>query len=140
MATIPNPWSIFRQGSSPTTPEKQRIKKQKQENTNLLVFHYYSSKTMVASSSIVAVTSPGGFISNRLGPRTRPPAKVSLQQQRPAARNIYISSWRFSPSKSVWAVKAAASDGVPLPQFDLTEENIELVLADARVEASIFCH
>ena len=96
---------------------------------------------MIASSSTVAVTSPSGLISNRLRPRTRLPAKVGLQQQRPAARNIHITSWRSSSSsKSVWAVKAAASGGVPLPPLDLTEENIKLVLADARVEASIFCH
>ncbi|XP_022735020.1 uncharacterized protein LOC111288404 [Durio zibethinus] len=101
---------------------------------NLLLLHYYLSKTMIASSSTVAVTSPGGQISNRLRPRTRPPAKVSLWEQRPAARNIHVNSWRSAPLKSVWAVEAAASGGVPLPPLDLTEENIELVLADARVE------
>ncbi|XWS35081.1 hypothetical protein CRYUN_Cryun21dG0095500 [Craigia yunnanensis] len=103
---------------------------------NLLVFHCYLSKTMIASSSTVAVTSPGCLISNRLRPRTRLSAKVGLLQQRPAARNIHITSWRSSSSTSVWAVKAAASGGVPLPPLDLTEENIKLVLADARVEAT----
>ncbi|XP_056171057.1 uncharacterized protein LOC115664045 isoform X2 [Syzygium oleosum] len=33
-------------------------------------------------------------------------------------------------------VQAAAAAGVPSPPLDLTEENIRLVLADARVEAS----
>ncbi|XP_007034493.2 PREDICTED: uncharacterized protein LOC18602819 [Theobroma cacao] len=141
MATVPNPHSIFRRGSSPKTPEKPRALQQKQEkklvSMNLLVCHYYIPKTMIASSSspTVAVTSPGGRISSRVfRPRTRP-AKVMLQQQkkRPAARIIHIVGWR-SPSESFWAVKAAASGGVPLPPLDLTEENIELVLADARVE------
>ncbi|XVF84696.1 hypothetical protein PTKIN_Ptkin17bG0058800 [Pterospermum kingtungense] len=76
-----------------------------------------------SSSSTVAFTCPGGLISGRLRPRTRPPANVSLQQ----SRNIGITSWRLS-SKSIWVVKAAASGGL-----DLTEENIELVLADARL-------
>ncbi|KAK6255102.1 hypothetical protein QQP08_013557 [Theobroma cacao] len=142
MATVPNPHSIFRRGSSPKTPEKPRALQQKQEkklvSMNLLVCHYYIPKTMIASSSspTVAVTSPGGRISSRVyRPRTRP-AKVMLQQQkkRPAARIIHIVGWR-SPSESFWAVKATASGGVPLPPLDLTEENIELVLADARVEA-----
>ncbi|XVE84799.1 hypothetical protein DITRI_Ditri17bG0041600 [Diplodiscus trichospermus] len=92
---------------------------------------------MIASSAApVAVSSLAGLISNRLRPRTRPTAELNLQQQRQAARarNIQITNWKSSPSKSVWAVKAAASGGVPLPPLDLTEENIKLVLADAKVE------
>lgn len=54
---------------------------------------------------------------------------VSLQQP----RNIGITNRRSSKS----VVKAAASGGVPLPPLDLTEDNIQLVLADARVEACI---
>ncbi|GMI93028.1 hypothetical protein HRI_002972000 [Hibiscus trionum] len=84
---------------------------------------------MVASA---AVTFPGpvGLIPSRVTPRNRA-AEMKLEQQRPSPKHLHIIS--RIPSKSLQPVKAA-SGGVPLPPLDLTEENIELVLADARVE------
>ncbi|KAB2062100.1 hypothetical protein ERO13_A10G120700v2 [Gossypium hirsutum] len=101
---------------------------------DLLVSHcYYQSKTMVASTAAVTFPGPGGLISGRARPRSRP-AGVKLQQQRPSSINIHIISRISSQSKSLRPLKAASGGGVPLPPLDLTEENIELVLADARVE------
>ncbi|XVF38093.1 hypothetical protein REPUB_Repub20aG0068300 [Reevesia pubescens] len=90
---------------------------------------------IASSSSTMAVPSPSGLTSSKVRPRNSP-ARMLSQKQKPAARNIDIISWRSSPSKSLWTVvkAAAASGGVPLPPLDLTEENIELVLADAQVE------
>ncbi|KAL4387618.1 hypothetical protein GQ457_09G018430 [Hibiscus cannabinus] len=103
---------------------------------NLLVFHhYYRSEIMVASSSRAAATFPanGGLISTRVTPRNRP-AEMKLQQRRPSPKfTPIICRILSSPSKSLQPVKAASA-GVPLPPLDLTEENIQLVLADARVE------
>ncbi|PPS18289.1 hypothetical protein GOBAR_AA02293 [Gossypium barbadense] len=90
---------------------------------------------MVASTAAVTFPGPGGLISGRARPRSRP-AGVKLQQQRPSSINIHIISRISSQSKSLRPLKAASGGGVPLPPLDLTEENIELVLADARVEAS----
>ncbi|KAK8670770.1 hypothetical protein V6N13_037387 [Hibiscus sabdariffa] len=72
---------------------------------------------MVASSS----TAAGGLISTRVTPRNRP---AEMKLERPIISRILSS---LQPVK-------AASAGVPLPPLDLTEENIELVLADARLE------
>ncbi|XP_039033549.1 uncharacterized protein LOC120169487 [Hibiscus syriacus] len=82
-----------------------------------------------SSSSAAAFSFPGagGLISSR-----DRAAETKLLQLRPSARARNVQN-RIS-SKSFDPVKAAASGGVPLPPLDLTEENIELVLADARVE------
>ncbi|PPD99468.1 hypothetical protein GOBAR_DD03514 [Gossypium barbadense] len=87
---------------------------------------------MVASTAAVTFPGPGGLISGRVRPRSRP-AGVKLQQQRPSSINIHIISRISSQSKSLGPLKAASGGGVPLPPLDLTEENIELVLADSRL-------
>ncbi|KAE8673846.1 putative Core-2/I-branching beta-1,6-N-acetylglucosaminyltransferase family protein [Hibiscus syriacus] len=113
--------------------QKPRTKKKgKKTNVEDVVSLPIQFKTMASSSSSAAAFSfpgAGGLISSR-----DRAAETKLLQLRPSARARNVQN-RIS-SKSFDPVKAAASGGVPLPPLDLTEENIELVLADARVEAS----
>ncbi|KAI3434021.1 uncharacterized protein J3R85_007001, partial [Psidium guajava] len=81
-----------------------------------------------------------GSSSDSLAPRTvRNNSCSSTWPPKMRMRGGARSSLPPSESPYLRPVSAAAAPGVPSPPLDLTEENIRLVLADARVElAQIF--
>ncbi|KAL3716060.1 hypothetical protein ACJRO7_007776 [Eucalyptus globulus] len=84
-------------------------------------FPLYSARRRASSSS--ASLTP---------PTVRSYGRSSI---RPPKLRLGSSARSLPPPRRLRLAPAAAAAGVPSPPLDLTEENIRLVLADARVEA-----